>query len=876
MTDSNSPVKDETSVSRPESPIPSPASHAKDHDEEPKSPVEEEQVQETFTDAVDEGESQDGTELSQVICALQGSVAASEAKNETKRDKETAPETSEPSTAANDQEETNEVAVIAVEQDDETAVEPTPTPTPTSVKEQQQQPEEKEEEKDGQKTKESPAAVAETEVPLSATSEPTTPKPESRKIEGLTVMVGTEAIRKSIEVPAGKNMADYVTPPTPGLAPPRENSEEHQDATDDNEYSKSSSFTMANIDLKNVGPNTLNPRDQEKADEEMLRGMNLFFNNKFSKAKAVFETHAKEDPLYALGLGSMAFIKAITSSDSGDADIAIASLLETYRFAGAQIDAASAKKPLKDTVSHYITNLMGNNPTNLPTNTSPLNQQELNKLNSFLPNGALRAHVIKAECSLLMAIIHLNKETVAGYLKCGLNLRRAYNSYSLVWQEYKRMGQDFHTHLDQDTISAIQFGIGSVHLLLSSLPPKILKVVSAFGWNADRHLGFALLKLCLEGKRIRSPLASITLLSYYVILTSYAPQILTRELIQPAIECLLDAQQSYPNSAFFLYFAGRVSRLAKNLSLSTQSFMYTYEVSQGEWAEGTMGQLATYEIAFNCAMGLDWASAAVKVLELQDKQHSSPAFLKYVYGACMEMLGNRTEAILAFAEASQLIDKKKKTELEQYVAHRIEFFEQSGYQDLGFSLPALEILFMWNMFPNMTENALERCLEHIDTTLESIYEREKQEYEVRIFELAPGTPTPDYFEQRGCLLLMKSSVLNSLGRERESIVHLNWIIDHRECMKTSKWILPFTYWESGITSWKMEEFQRARALWETALSYSSYDFEYRLAIRLNLAITHAVELGIPGPTPPKAEKGPTTNGRKRMSIVSKVNGTVQT
>lgn len=48
-----------------------------------------------------------------------------------------------------------------------------------------------------------------------------------------------------------------------------------------------------------------------------------------------------------------------------------------------------------------------------------------------------------------------------------------------------------------------------MHLVLSSLPQKILRVVSAFGWKADKHLGFALLKLSLEGRRIRSPTASL-------------------------------------------------------------------------------------------------------------------------------------------------------------------------------------------------------------------------------------------------------------------------------------------------------------------------------------------------------------------------------
>ncbi|ORX46734.1 hypothetical protein DM01DRAFT_1293537 [Hesseltinella vesiculosa] len=674
---------------------------------------------------------------------------------------------------------------------------------------------------------------------------------------------------KGFDLPSDKNMADYVTPPTPGIAPtptsPSSSTDLPADLREQQEYAQTNAITPSKIDLKSVLPNTMGPRAQEEYDQDMLKGMQAFFNNKFADAKAIFSKRAEIDPLYALGLGCMAFIR----------ENALATLTETYQFANAQIEAASAKKPLKDTVSHYITNLMGSNPTNLPTNTRPLNQNEMNKQPAFMSNGSLRAHVVRAECGLLMSIIHMTQESVVGYLKMGMNLRRAYSSYSLVWQEYKRMGQDFNKYMDQDTISAIQFGIGSVHLLLSSLPPKILRIVSAFGWKADKHLGFALLKLCLEGRRIRSPLASMMLLSYYVILTSFAPQLLTQELVQPAIECLLDAQQTYPNSAFFLYFAGRVSRLAKNLPLSTQSFVYTFEVSQGAWAETTIGHLAVFEIALNCAMGMDWVNAASRLKDLQNK-HTSPTFVKYFYGACMEMLGNRTEAILSFAEAPKLIDKKKKTQMETFVARRVEFFEQSGYQDMDFSLPALEILALWNCFPTMPESSLEQCLVLVDRTLEAIYDREKQEYEIRVIELAPDAPVPDYYDQRGTLLVMKSSILNALGRYREAIVHLNWVIDHREHVKYSKWIVPFAYWEAGINLWSNDDFKRARALWEQALTFSGYDFEYRLAIRLNLAIVHAIELGVPETPSVKPEKGLTTHGRKRMSIISRLTGSTST
>ena len=107
-------------------------------------------------------------------------------------------------------------------------------------------------------------------------------------------------------------------------------------------------------------------------------------------------------------------------------------MTETYQFAQAQIEAAQAKKPFKDTVSHMFTNLMGSNTTGLPTNTKPLNQDQLKQQPKFMANGALRAHIIKAECGLLMSMVHMSQETVLGYLKMGLNLRRGDYTFFLI------------------------------------------------------------------------------------------------------------------------------------------------------------------------------------------------------------------------------------------------------------------------------------------------------------------------------------------------------------------------------------------------------------------------------------------------------------
>lgn len=306
-----------------------------------------------------------------------------------------------------------------------------------------------------------------------------------------------------------------------------------------------------------------------------------------------------------------------------------------------------------------------------------------------------------------------------------------------------------------------------------------------------------------------------------------------------------------------------------------------------------MRQMADYEIGFNLALQLDWEGAAAYFEQLsREKYYWSPAFCRYFAGACREMLGQRTESILAFAEVipelASIKGRKTKTYIDAYVQRKVEFFQRSGYQDMDFSLPGLEILLVWNAFEQMEPEALEKCLETVQRTLELIYEREKMEYNIRLRELVPTTTPPDYYDQRAVLLLIKAAVLNALGRYRESIAHLNWIMDHKDCIKHDTWVVPFAYWgksgekystlctaryltcfsvtEAGVTSWGLGNIKKSRKLWQLALACSKYDFEYRMAVRLSLALSKCDELGVTH-IEEKETKGLTTNGRKRMPIL---------
>lgn len=101
----------------------------------------------------------------------------------------------------------------------------------------------------------------------------------------------------------------------------------------------------------------------------------------------------------------------------------------SYNIAKMQIDNAAVKKPYKSTWSSYLPSMMSSNQTGLP-DCPPVVTMKTDDTNysndgpRFLPNGVLRANVVKAESCLLMGMLQMTQESVVGYVKCGLNLRR--------------------------------------------------------------------------------------------------------------------------------------------------------------------------------------------------------------------------------------------------------------------------------------------------------------------------------------------------------------------------------------------------------------------------------------------------------------------
>ncbi|KAF9191801.1 Tetratricopeptide repeat protein 39B [Haplosporangium sp. Z 767] len=616
------------------------------------------------------------------------------------------------------------------------------------------------------------------------------------------------------------------------------------DGLEDMSISSSSSASSASTNGNGVKvqANMLSATEQEIADQGMLHGVQIFFENEFIEAQRIFASQDQVNPIYALGSGALAFMKACMTFNESDIQEAIRILHHAETLCSAQIHAAPKKTvPLMTSVSKLVSsgwNYFGYKDASKSKSISAAGTPP-----KHMTNGEIRARVVRAEGLLLTSLILLLQESMMSYLKAGLNLRKGaiirpvlnfglrYKSYENVWTELKSMGDQVNTLVDNNTLGGIQFGLGTINIVLASMPAKILRIISSFGYTGDKHLGFDLVSKCIAGKGIRSPLGSLMFLSYYTILAGFAPSVLGEINIPVADKILENALQDYKESAFFLYFKGRNCRLKSMIKESTAAFELASSKATVEWGS-ELQRLCDYELGLNCAILLQWSESTKYFDKLVQENYWSKAFFLYFKAAALEECGQKQEALSIYQLIPGLVNRKfggRTILVEQYVSRKVRLFEQNGFENTN--LPALEILLIWNAYSSMTQESLKSCLAQVDDQIS------KNRGATGLDSLA-------------VLKAIKGTILHQLHQHKEGAECLSWVLDlPAGKIVEEKWVVPFACWEAGVGSWMEDHtlagdqrWARAKAFWDKAMGYSGYEFEFRLSIRIHAAMMRIQDL----------------------------------
>lgn len=357
--------------------------------------------------------------------------------------------------------------------------------------------------------------------------------------------------------------------------------------------------------------------DAAAMNEIVLRTCYLFFTNRFEWAESTVRRHFRRSPIFSLAFTTINVMVAVLSWN--EADIA-----ESRARAAHTLALASAMQPDSSWFSGGA--------------SAPTPSQ-------------VEGYVVGAEVSLINAFLHILEESMLSLAKCGLAVHSGLKLYGQVDSAlgkavssltapdgvpamvipdrgFRRAAVEVDEAAAQAAgvassmavpaamqgeegdngslagmppalVSGGLFGMGMFNLITGSMPDIALKVVQFLGYSASKQAALAQLRACMLGRSVRGPLAGLGMLIELVQLPSFLSDAALRQ------RCAVDAEEvlgvmfrQFPNSALFLWNAGRAERMRWNLGLADALFAECAAIASSSAKFQALANVAAYDRAF--------------------------------------------------------------------------------------------------------------------------------------------------------------------------------------------------------------------------------------------------------------------------------------
>ena len=261
-------------------------------------------------------------------------------------------------------------------------------------------------------------------------------------------------------------------------------------------------------------------------------------------------------------------------------------------------------------------------------------------------------------------------------------------------------------------LGAVSFGYGLFQIILSLIPPNLLKIVKLLGFEGDRGVGLNALIFTSNSKDLRAPFADLVLLWYSTIATPMYGFAENDLLVgDDDIGKILEKNLSkYPTSSFFFYFKGKYNRLIKNLPESLKSFEDSCKM---EKCERQLEILSIEQIAWLHLMNLSFEKSLENFSILSKESKWSGILNTYASSLLCGCLSNfnemRTFNKLAFDKAATT---NNGFQYEVMALKRCQYFRLRQINSTTvYEMLVIELLLLWICLPYCESKALRSMLE---------------------------------------------------------------------------------------------------------------------------------------------------------------------
>ncbi|XP_064652749.1 tetratricopeptide repeat protein 39C-like isoform X2 [Lineus longissimus] len=578
----------------------------------------------------------------------------------------------------------------------------------------------------------------------------------------------------------------------------------------------------------------------QEESELASKGVYMLLNNGMGEATELFRKYKHGSPLLSFGDSFVTFMRGIMTFEEEQLSEAKKSLQETEKrcdihsgFFHSMKSTFSLKKPEKPV---------------------------------FSLEERLQRTIIVADCLHFQSFLTFLNQDVPSFIKGGWTMRKAWKTYEKTYKEINKLYENAkkyermrHTNSsgamngnngvkiqrnfslpDAETMAkmeeeadqslsiqtlerllgSVSFGYGLLLLVMSCVPPKILKIIEFLGFEGDREAGVQALEFSSNSTDMKAPFATLSLLWYHTLLRSFfsldGGNILAGT--EEASALLEKSEANFPNAALFLFFKARVLRLKSEV----EDALMTYNMALEAAADQREIQLiCVYEIGWGCLMKLSWKEALDCFHRLKEESRWSKSYYAYLTGLCHGALGDLNAAHNIFKEVPGLV-KRKNNQIEDFVTKKSERLKKSPPNQDQIVMLGLEVLYLWNALPTCTPEYLHAMLTECNNLKDK-----------------------SYFHLRA---LVEGGIQKQLGNEEAAITLLEEAIALQSHHKDDGHVTPFAWFELGtLYASNPQTMQKGKeCLTRAKDKYKDYDFENRLHTRLHAAIKQIKRDGVYG------------------------------
>ncbi|XP_072847667.2 tetratricopeptide repeat protein 39A isoform X1 [Pogona vitticeps] len=535
----------------------------------------------------------------------------------------------------------------------------------------------------------------------------------------------------------------------------------------------------------------------EAALAECTAALNCFLRNQFSESLEMLQPRAGESMYHALIYATILEMQAVMTFEHDDIVHAGQTMKEAQEIC--------QRFRRKSTMSSSFSSRQGGD---------------------ACAEEELHAEVCYAECLLhRAALTFLQDENMVNFIKGGIKVRNSY----LIYRELNSCIRPNHlpsssarVHLE----GGIALGIGAFNLTLSLFPPRILRLLEFAGFSGDKDYGLQQLRQGATTPNLRALLCTMLLLCYYTFLTFILG--IGEDDFTEAEALLSPYLSRYPQSAIFLFFAGRIEEIKGNINEAIKKFEEGCSVQQA-WKQ--FHHMCYWELMWCFAYKGMWKMAYFYADLLSKENRWSKAMYVYMKAAFLSMLPPEEprpfgeEEVELFRQVPSFKQKiaGKSPPTEKFAIRKARRYK--GSEHIPLPVPALEMMYMWNGF-----TVLGKRKELLEGTLDTLNQAEKQLKEA---------PASEYQVDDQCLLLLlKGLVLKHLHSSAEAEACFSAVYSSEKRIRYDHYLVPNALLElSLLYIAKGHNDEAVQLLRKAKNNYKNYSMESRTLFRIHAALS---------------------------------------